>query len=55
MKTPALTLMLTCAHLVFCQNNSPSETQKTPDASEDAYATLKEDFPVSDLKKGYAL
>ena len=55
MKTPALILMLTCAHLVCCQNKSPNETQKTPDASQDAYATLKEDFSVSDLKKGYSL
>ena len=55
MKTPALILMLNCAHLVCCQNNSPSETQKTSDASEDAYATLREDFSLPDLKKGYAL
>lgn len=48
-------LILICAYLTCCQGKHPNETEKTPGTSADAYATLKEDFSVSDLKKGYSL
>ena len=61
MKNTILILLFIFTCLISCQNHDPAVSQKsdeTPETSEaggDAYATLKEDFSVSDLKNGYSL